>query len=698
MCADKQALSRLRNYRYGEEGGKGGLGAHLYSGWDDLKRAFLLLLLLVPGRLWGGNLTVGLTTLTADCETSGVLPGNTITVTNGTRGQLRVQNCKGTSLNPITIINASGGQVIFDSSISGEAGMKIFGCQYVHVTGTGKVGVTYGFKAINATLDGINTTDNVGNDGNLDGTDHIEIDHFEITACQGGIQSARNVIAEGLSLAWVGTGFNFHDLYIHDLTAPGETFYIGASTSVGSYPIHNVEIHHNTVVNAIYDGIQVRQGRTSVLVHDNYINTTGTNPCKNGTFDNTAGLNIAHDNQTGEWYNNVIINPRKGVYLSDVSNIKIYNNVIVDAGRQVTGSGSCPGGGSTTDPEGAFQIHNSSNIQIYNNTVVNRTVTPDYAVEIQSGNSSSLLKDNIMAGMSTFVSGSTGFTQTNNYTSTTLGPVAFYDTSTDDYHLTVSSPPKDTGSASGYPLYDLDGISRPRGSASDRGAYEFNISPTVSNNAASGNVTGPNVSLALPSDATSGCSLWASVRLDSTGFGPYYFDDDNGGTWTTLFSEDNGVGWWIGVAWNHPAGATTISGHTTTGAPHMRMNIFEVCGVGTDSTAIDIATTVTGAASATPSTGATATRAQTGEVLLGFMRETGPNQAISAGTGFTLLNNNGNSIGTDYQLVTATGTDAITFSLAASASWRIKGYTIKTLASDSVGAVTQLRQVRRRTN
>jgi len=42
-----------------------------------------------------------------------------------------------------------------------------------------------------------------------------------------------------------------------------------------------------------------------------------------------------------------------------------------------------------------------------------------------------------------------------------------------DYHLQSGSPAKDTGTATGAPTHDFNQVTRPQGTATDIGAYEF---------------------------------------------------------------------------------------------------------------------------------------------------------------------------------------------------------------------------------
>lgn len=72
-------------------------------------------------------------------------------------------------------------------------------------------------------------------------------------------------------------------------------------------------------------------------------------------------------------------------------------------------------------------------------------------------------------------------------TGNTASDPLFFNRPARNFHLTASSPCKDTGSAKNAPDIDLDGISRPLGTGYDIGAYEYAnpVAGVVSNTIAS---------------------------------------------------------------------------------------------------------------------------------------------------------------------------------------------------------------------
>jgi len=402
---------------------------------------------------------------------AGVKPGNTVCIAAGNRGKLTLVNFKGTETAPIAFIN-SGGEVRIDAS-NGEAGIKLYGSQHVRISGTGTKDTQYGIRISNATNGGV-ITNHAGARGALDGTEYIELDHLEIYGVQSGIRSGQNKNAAPGT--WAGHGYHIHDNYVHDmLNGTGEAMYIGSSAKSGLEPIHDVHIHHNRIVNAGWDAIQVRQGHTSVQVHDNTIHTTGIDPRKHKTIDNTAGLNIAQGSDTGDWYNNIIINARKGAHVKDVKNVRIFNNLFIDCGHVATWNPTPDHPSGATPVEGTIELIAVDNVKVFNNTIINRTLVSAYGISIgKQENKNGMIQDNIIAGsVGTAIRGRDGFAINNNLILSSIDQVGFVNPANDDYHLTGSSHAVDRGNNSDAPTFDLDNVARPQGVKSDLGAYEY---------------------------------------------------------------------------------------------------------------------------------------------------------------------------------------------------------------------------------
>lgn len=390
---------------------------------------------------------------------SAVKPGNTVCLKTGNRPGLKLINFKGTATAPITFVN-SGGKVILDagSGSTGGIGIELYGSQHIRITGTGDSINTYGIEITNAANSAVDTN-HTGAGGNLDGTEYVEFDHIYSHDIGAGFRTAKNNDLLDTGIVWSGHQFYIHDNYIK--TTANEAMYIGTSDTHGSFPIYDVQVWNNRIDDAGYDGIQIRQAHTKVLVHHNVINGTGRDPRKNGTIDNTAGFNIAKGTDTGDWYDNTIIGARTAFYIKDSANIKAYNNLVIDSGHTTPYTG----------PEGAVQILNANNVQFMFNNVVNQSVNAAYGIQING--SSGTVHDNIVAGtFSNLITGS-GMTLTSNLTNSSLNAFNFVNPNGNDFHLTSGSVAIDKASTSSFPTVDFDNKSRPRGNVSDIGAFEF---------------------------------------------------------------------------------------------------------------------------------------------------------------------------------------------------------------------------------
>lgn len=402
---------------------------------------------------------------------SAVKPGDTICFPAGTRSGIKLVNFNGTAVAPITFINHGGKTVINTGSSNGGIGITLSGSQHIHITGTGDSANVYGIEISNAANSGVDTN-HAGTSSNTDtnGTEYVELDHLYIHDVGAGFRTAKNNNLLDTGIVWSGHQFYIHDNYIN--ITDNEAMYIGTSDTHGSFPIYDIQVWNNKIDDAGYDGIQIRQAHTKVLVHHNVINGTGRHPCKNGTFDNTAGFNIAKGTDTGDWYDNTVTGARTAFYFEDARNVRVFNNLILDSGHatsDLTGS-DCPA--NSTPPEGAVQVTaGSSNIQFIFNTIINKTIQANYGISIQS--STGQINNNIIGGtFASFITGS-GMTVNNNLTNNSPSTFGFVNLANYDFHLTADSPAVNSASISNFPQFDADGIIRPDGVKSDIGAYEY---------------------------------------------------------------------------------------------------------------------------------------------------------------------------------------------------------------------------------
>ena len=147
--------------------------------------------------------------------------------------------------------------------------------------------------------------------------------------------------------------------------------------------------------------------------------------------------------------------------IKDSSNVRAYNNVVINSGHSTPYTG----------PEGAIRIDNAKSVQFMFNTIINTTVNAAYGITVSG--SSGTVNNNIVGGaFNNLITGS-GMTVSNNLTSSNPSTFGFAGLGGDNFHLTAASPAVDTASSNTFPTIDFDDISRPQGTKSDIGAYEY---------------------------------------------------------------------------------------------------------------------------------------------------------------------------------------------------------------------------------
>ena len=110
-----------------------------------MKKILLLLSTFIALSVSATNVT---TTSTANyivgtnAPYNALTPGDTLFITPGLRTQLQIRSIVGSSAHPIVIINGGG---VVNISPGGSYGIKLAGCRYVKLTGTGTAD-KYGFS------------------------------------------------------------------------------------------------------------------------------------------------------------------------------------------------------------------------------------------------------------------------------------------------------------------------------------------------------------------------------------------------------------------------------------------------------------------------------------------------------------------------------------------------------------------------
>ena len=261
---------------------------------------------------------------------SGLSPGDTVCIEAGNKAYLLLKNCHGTAEQPIVFIN-HGGSVIIDTDHF--YGIKIASCSYVKLLGNGVTNQHYGIRLLR-----------VGNGTGLsidEMSSNIEVAWLEIAnTAIGGIYAKTDPDCNFTATRDKFTmyGLHIHNCYLHDIADEG--FYIGSSKYTGQYLpdcdttvfphfIHGVQIHDNLLERIGWDGIQVASSPVDCRIYNNTIIEDSYAEVPN----QMSGILIG-GGSVCDCYNNIIINGKgDGIDVFGQQTMKIYNNLIVRAGR-----------------------------------------------------------------------------------------------------------------------------------------------------------------------------------------------------------------------------------------------------------------------------------------------------------------------------------------------------------------------------
>ena len=416
---------------------------------------------------------VALQTAKFDC--SSAKPGDTVTLAAGTRGQLNITNCNGTSSNPITIRNdpAGNGPTVIQQSSGGSGGF-VFTCSScvgVVIDGTTKwAGApshpTYGIKVAMAGGGSPSAFLRLTGLSRFVVVRGVEVDGGWPALATNGIGiSVNDHDMKAINYPGVWTeGVTIENNYVHDVE--GEGLYVGPNWYKGNLPLRDIVIRNNLIEDTGWDGIQLKSaiGGTN-LIHHNVLRRVG----QQQDHGQLTGISLLDG--TGRIYNNWIEKsgdagirhflgdlPRS--YGDQVS--EIYNNVIVDSG-QVR---STPGHGIASNSKDGFARPIA---RIYNNTVVGAM---DSGILVGGQAAGGFVRDNVVANSADKpIVAPTVVSQSNNRVGS-VSEMAFVDAPSLDFRLRASSPARNAGSSS-FPLTDFNDVPRPQDGRPAQGAFEY---------------------------------------------------------------------------------------------------------------------------------------------------------------------------------------------------------------------------------
>jgi hypothetical protein len=444
---------------------------------------------------------------------SAVQPGEIVEFESGARNltSFRLYNLVGTVANPIIIRNDP---LARQPAIFNHTGTNTFqffrfdNCEHCILDGTkkyvgapmGKLGVDSDGITLGRTQAGIKI---VQIDANNPPTNYFQTEGSTQNVTIRGIElDGNNQAGKNNPSSRAGIGFAIHDrfsyqkgnqtdilqrqnilienCYIHDTHHEG--IYAGSNWNYGESQLDadltNCEIRYCLFENTGWTGAQIKgdwDGSSSI--HHCYSINCGDVAATDNDFGHSNGLQMDGCGD-GAIYNNTIIDSGgwglavRNQYMEssivEPCSYDVYNNVIVRAGT-ILGCAGILGWRPVV-----FTGLAALSIDTDNNTIVNPSTHCVSYERVNSGR----VQDNILADSSQGVGDefinntSSVFSDTNNRTGTVTQQI-FVSAGNDDYHLTSSSPAKDSGGSLGFPSTDRDDNSRPFGIQADQGAYEY---------------------------------------------------------------------------------------------------------------------------------------------------------------------------------------------------------------------------------
>ena len=298
-----------------------------------------------------------------------ISPGDVVCLMAGEKDYLFLRDIQGTEAQPITIVN-KGGAVIIDTDHF--YGIKFDNCKHIIFSGAGEDGLQYGIQVKRVGNGAGMSIDNMST--------NVEVAFVEISFTSiAGIYAktepyqgdCNNLITRDVFTMY---DLSIHDCYLHDLADEG--LYIGSSKYTGQtisqcdnivvlpHVIEGVEIYNNVVERAGWDGIQVSSSPVNCNIFENLIRFDS----EEEEYGQMSGILIGGGAKC-DCYNNKIIDGKgDGIDVLGLGFMKIFNNLIVRAGRSY----------KPNEPDkfkhGIYvgEIVNSANatFKLYNNTII----------------------------------------------------------------------------------------------------------------------------------------------------------------------------------------------------------------------------------------------------------------------------------------------------------------------------------------
>ncbi len=263
---------------------------------------------------------------------NGILPGDTLLLKSGLRSNLLLIHLNGSATKPIIIINKGG---IVRINTDSYYGISIRESRYFRLTGQGSEADFYGIR-IERVAGGAGI-------GINDLCSDFEIDHVSIeNTLLGGIYAKTDPNCNTPSTRDKFTQFNtiIHDNHI--ARVGNEGMYIGNTNYFGTTEncngkdtlllpslLDGVRIYNNIVEFTAWDGIQVSSASKNCQIYGNLI----LHDSQEGYFSQMSGIMLGGGSKC-DCYNNYIGQGKgSGIESHGLGGYRIFNNIIVDAGR-----------------------------------------------------------------------------------------------------------------------------------------------------------------------------------------------------------------------------------------------------------------------------------------------------------------------------------------------------------------------------
>lgn len=262
--------------------------------------------------------------------TLGLKGGDTLFIPTGKYDLIELGNFSGDPCKPITIINAGGLVTIGTLRIAAHS-------QYIHWTGTGVPGLTYGFKVYGGSNTGVGA----------DLFNHIEMDHLWIDSIPNGTGFIMKTQPDTSDVETLYNNYVMDVLYVHDCKitrAGGEAMYIGHTSPFANDPgqlpliplrLDSVHIERMIIDQCLWDGIQVSAARDFCRVNDNVITNYGTGNISS----QQCGIIIGGCTRGDAWNNTITQGTGNGMELFGYGICNFFNNVLDSCGYDGTMNG-----------------------------------------------------------------------------------------------------------------------------------------------------------------------------------------------------------------------------------------------------------------------------------------------------------------------------------------------------------------------